>query len=79
LLSADEQILVSDLALPNLQHRPVLPTENTDAQMTLDDAEKAILLNALEQARNNVSQAARQLGITRMTMRYRMDKHGISV
>jgi transcriptional regulator of acetoin/glycerol metabolism len=47
--------------------------------MTLDDAEKAILLNALEQARNNVSQAARQLGITRMTMRYRMDKHGISV
>jgi len=27
----------------------------------------------------NVSEAARKLGITRMTMRYRMDKHQIKV
>ena len=79
LLSGEEQIMVSDLALPNHPQKIVLPMENSDVQITLDDAEKAILLNALEQARNNVSQAARQLGITRMTMRYRMDKHGISV
>jgi transcriptional regulator of acetoin/glycerol metabolism len=38
-----------------------------------------MLLNALEAAHNNVSEAARQLGITRMTMRYRMDKHGITL
>ena len=79
LLSAEEQIMVSDLVLPNHQQRPAIISESTDTQVTLDAAEKAILLNALEQARNNVSQAARQLGITRMTMRYRMDKHGISV
>lgn len=79
LLSAEEQIMVSDLVLPNHQQKTVVVTDKTESQMTLDDAEKAILLNALEQARNNVSQAARQLGITRMTMRYRMDKHGISV
>jgi transcriptional regulator with GAF, ATPase, and Fis domain len=79
LLSAAAQILVSHLALPNHVLKPTLPLEKTESQMTLDDAEKAMLLNALEQARNNVSQAARQLGITRMTMRYRMDKHGISV
>ncbi|HYN54777.1 MAG TPA: sigma-54 dependent transcriptional regulator [Methylotenera sp.] len=48
------------------------------AQTTLDSAEKAILLQALAEARNNVSQAARKLGITRMTMRYRMDKHNIT-
>jgi len=57
----------------------MVASDTSETQMTLDDAEKAILLSALEQARNNVSQAARQLGITRMTMRYRMDKHGISV
>jgi transcriptional regulator of acetoin/glycerol metabolism len=50
-----------------------------DTPVTLDGAEKVMLLNALEQSRNNVSKAARLLGITRMTMRYRMDKHGISV
>lgn len=50
-----------------------------DTPVTLDGAEKVMLLNALEQTRNNVSKAARLLGITRMTMRYRMDKHGISV
>ena len=79
LLSSQSEITVSDLALPALQvvatgHQPAGET-----QMTLDAAEKAMLLNALESTRNNVSQAARQLGITRMTMRYRMEKHGIQV
>lgn len=46
-------------------------------EVTLDEAEKTILLQALADARNNVSKAARKLGITRMTMRYRMDKHQI--
>lgn len=51
---------------------------NNGTQTALDSAEKNILLQALAEARNNVSEAARQLGITRMTMRYRMDKHNIS-
>jgi DNA-binding NtrC family response regulator len=45
---------------------------------TLYETEKAILLKVLSGSRNNVSEAARKLGITRMTMRYRMDKYQIS-
>ena len=45
--------------------------------VTLDSAERMLIENALRQANNNVSEAARQLGITRMAMRYRMEKHGI--
>jgi len=65
-----------DLALPI--YRIVESSLNTDTQQsTLDAAEKAILLQVLAETRNNVSEAARKLGITRMTMRYRMDKHQI--
>lgn len=75
LMCTQAQISERDLGLPGAVNMPVV---NSNA-LTLDDAEKAMLLNALEQARNNVSKAARILGVTRMTMRYRMDKHGISV
>jgi DNA-binding NtrC family response regulator len=76
LLSHEGQITSTDLALPI--HRtgdaPIFHQPHT----TLDDAEKAILLKVLADSRNNVSEAARKLGITRMTMRYRMDKYQIS-
>ncbi|MDX1915147.1 MAG: sigma-54 dependent transcriptional regulator [Methylophilus sp.] len=77
LLSSQSEITVSDLALPALQVVTNDRQPASETQMTLDAAEKAMLLNALESTRNNVSQAARKLGITRMTMRYRMEKHGI--
>lgn len=65
-----------DLALPI--YRVTESSLKIDAQQSaLDSAEKTILLQALEETRNNVSEAARKLGITRMTMRYRMDKHQI--
>lgn len=75
------QALISeqDLGLPQTPVTQPGISLSHEPQITLDDAEKAMLLNALEQSRNNVSKAARLLGITRMTMRYRMDKHGISV
>jgi DNA-binding NtrC family response regulator len=52
---------------------------NHSMSMTLDEAEKNLLLQTLTETRNNVSEAARKLGITRMTMRYRMAKHQIEV
>jgi DNA-binding NtrC family response regulator len=65
-----------DLALP--VYRVNDSSFKIDAQQSaLDAAEKAILQQALAETRNNVSEAARKLGITRMTMRYRMDKHQI--
>ena len=77
LLSNQAQISATDLALPAT--RPEQHEAKYQVQLTLEASEKHMLLNALEASHHNVSEAARQLGITRMTMRYRMDKHGITV
>ncbi|MFO1349382.1 MAG: helix-turn-helix domain-containing protein, partial [Gammaproteobacteria bacterium] len=52
----------------------VEPTEG----MTLEAAEAALIRQALARAGGNVSEAARQLGVTRMTLRYRMQKYAIA-
>lgn len=49
---------------------------NTDA--SLYDIEKQTIVQALEKAEGNQSKAARILGITRDTMRYKMKKHNLS-
>lgn len=76
LLCHNSQVTDVDLALP-LYHATEPMSQSDVQQSTLDAAEKAILLQALTDARSNVSEAARKLGITRMTMRYRMDRHQI--
>lgn len=53
------------------------PLASSVSQMTLDSMEKTLIENALKQSGGNVSEAARLLDITRMTIRYRMDKHGL--
>ena len=45
--------------------------------LTLDAAEKVLIQRALQRTDNNVSEAARQLGVTRMTLRYRMKQQGL--
>lgn len=86
LLCQDGQITENDLALPMQymgsvssadQQKSVMPDKN--AAVTLDEVEKSLLIQTLAESRNNVSEAARKLGITRMTMRYRMMKHQIEV
>ncbi len=77
LLCHESQITDIDLALPT--HRATESVTHQNTQSTLDAAEKAILLQVLAETKNNVSEAARKLGITRMTMRYRMDKHNINL
>ncbi|MGQ0443532.1 MAG: sigma-54-dependent transcriptional regulator, partial [Methylophilaceae bacterium] len=65
LLSNETQILASAISLPN--HTPMhtsLVSAANEPQLTLDAAEKSILMTALEATHNNVSKAARQLGIT---------------
>lgn len=76
LLCNDGLITDVDLALPIHRVAPAAADTQT-SQSALDAAEKAILLKVLAETRNNVSEAARKLGVTRMTMRYRMDKHQI--
>ena len=45
--------------------------------VSLGDAEKTMIQEALLVCEGNISEAARRLGITRMTLRYRMEKHRI--
>lgn len=49
------------------------------ATPNLDQLERDALLKALESSRWNVSQASRLLGISRDALRYRIDKHGLSM
>ena len=83
LLSKTAQIRIQDVALPvELVANVKLTTTATEdvaaaTRMTLDAAEKLMIEKTLEQTHFNISEAARQLGITRMAMRYRMEKHGI--
>lgn len=75
LLSRGDVIAAADLALPGT---PVSAHPDVAAApMRLEEAEKTLIVNALRQSGGNVSEAARLLGITRMTIRYRMEKHGI--
>jgi len=46
--------------------------------MTLEEIEQFMIRRALARCDDNVSEAARRLGITRMAMRYRMQKYGIA-
>ena len=56
--------LTNDFRLPN-------------TGIKLEDLEKSLLNQALDQARHNQTRAAQLLGITRHTLRYRMEKHGL--
>jgi len=45
--------------------------------LTIEAAERRLIERALACTRNNVSEAARKLGMTRMALRYRMKKYGL--
>ena len=45
--------------------------------LSLEEAERLLIEQALTATGYNISEAARQLGVTRMAMRYRMRKHGL--
>ncbi len=49
-----------------------------DGSMSLDDMERTVIEQALRQEDYNVARTARVLGTTRQTLRYRMEKHGLS-
>lgn len=52
-------------------------TAELDPSMTLDAAELALIRQALARCGGNVSRAARELGVTRMALRYRIKKYGV--
>ncbi|PCJ32012.1 MAG: sigma-54-dependent Fis family transcriptional regulator [Gammaproteobacteria bacterium] len=71
-------IFVEDLLLKKPAELQAIPTMNSAINietMKLDDVEKYLIEHALNRTAGNVSRAARELGLTRMAMRYRMDKY----
>lgn len=77
LLSRGNEITAADLTLPLMPGISNQDKAASSEATTLEEAEKMLIVNALKQSGGNVSEAARLLGITRMTIRYRMEKHGI--
>lgn len=45
--------------------------------LSVEELEEAMIKEALDKAEGNVSEASRLLGMTRNTLRYRMDKYGL--
>ena len=52
---------------------PTIPADG----LSLETLERELILQALERAQGNKSQAARLLGLTRRTLYSRMEKHGL--
>ena len=67
-----------DGAVPTFTARPVKPriTPKTRIELTaiLDNAEKAYINKAIESARGNHTEAARILGVTYRSLRYRIER-----
>jgi two-component system, NtrC family, response regulator AtoC len=82
LLARGTSIDYSDLGLPAAEARsraaPEPEPEAPQETLELAQMERDLLRQALERTGWNVTQAARILGITRDTLRYRIDKHGLA-
>jgi DNA-binding NtrC family response regulator len=55
----------------------LVPAMNEDG-LVLDDVERKLIAEAMERASGNQSKAARLLGVSRDTLRYRLKKHGMA-
>ena len=64
-------------AQPMKRAAPALPAVNEEG-LVLDDVEKKLIAQAMERASGNQSKAARLLGVSRDTLRYRLKKHGMA-
>ena len=63
----------------SLNKKTVSKSEETEVNedLTLGEAELQLIKQALERTNRNVSKAARELGITRMALRYRIKKYDL--
>ena len=76
ILSSREYIGVEDLSLKEIEAVPADRGDPVDT-LNLDEMERILIERSLGQSRGNQSRAARLLGISRDTLRYRMKKHGL--
>jgi two-component system response regulator PilR (NtrC family) len=77
-LCEDGHITAADLNLaPALPSGNIPPGNKYPLQDYLDQMERAAILEALEQTRHNKTAAARVLGVTFRSLRYRLERLGI--
>ena len=70
--------LPETIRAPRAKEVSSLPVSLPEAGLSLEGVEKELIVRALQKHDWNQSRAARYLGITRHTLLYRMDKHGIA-
>jgi len=68
-----------DVDMLSLDKKPASKSEQKemDDDLTLGEAELHLIKQALERTNRNVSKASRELGITRMALRYRIKKYDL--
>ena len=64
-------------APPPRRQEKLVPPVNEEG-LVLDDVERKLIAEAMERASGNQSKAARLLGVSRDTLRYRLKKHGMA-
>jgi DNA-binding NtrC family response regulator len=64
--------------LPPQKKQEKLVPQVAEQGIVLEDVEKKLITEAMERANGNQSKAARLLGISRDTLRYRLKKHGMA-
>jgi two-component system response regulator HydG len=72
----DEEVL-SLISSDELSSQDISSGDGLNADMPLDEVEKATILKTLESAGGNKSEAARRLGITRRTLHKRLKLYGV--
>ncbi len=70
LLATEHHIKSEDLGLPDTEITSYKPHQN-------NEPDKVMLVQALQQNKNNISQTAKQLGLSRQSLYRRMDKYAI--
>ena len=70
--------LPETIRAPRARESSSLAVSLPETGLSLEQVEKELIVRALQKHDWNQSRAARYLGITRHTLLYRMDKHGIA-
>jgi two-component system response regulator AtoC len=65
-----------EVSAPRSREQLVPPVD--EHGLVLDDVERRLIAEAMERASGNQSKAARLLGVSRDTLRYRLKKHGMA-
>ena len=83
LLASDENFPEQWLQLPNISSQPAVQQHENgiflplDGSLSLHDMEKYLIQEVLNRTDENVTAAARMLGTTRETLRYRVQKYNL--